>query len=165
MWEWWWSADMVDKFENDLMLQILAFFKSAAYFVAIMMIVYYWFNVMKAFEKEDKIKEWRKWVINVIIALIFIKIIDFVFYIAQQSSFTQQAWNFIIWYNKIMMYILWWFFLLYVIYAWVLLVTSYWEDESWKKAKTILINILLIWIIVALFLLILQQILKEIYVY
>ncbi|MFZ5342002.1 MAG: hypothetical protein ACOZBL_05895 [Patescibacteria group bacterium] len=42
------------------MFQILAFLKMSAYFVAIIMVAYHGYKIMRAFEQEDKIKEARK---------------------------------------------------------------------------------------------------------
>jgi hypothetical protein len=44
----------------------------------------------------DKAKKITKSIINIILSLIFIKVIDFLYYIAQSNDFAQQAADFII---------------------------------------------------------------------
>jgi hypothetical protein len=60
------------------------------------MLVYYGYQMMIAFDKEDKIKAARTGILNVILALVFIKVIDFLYYIAQQDSFGDEANNLIL---------------------------------------------------------------------
>lgn len=154
----WW---LVDKFQNNLLLQILLFLKMAAYFVAIVMVVYYWFRMMKAFDQEDKIKEARKWIINVVLALVFVKIIDFLFFIAQQEDFSTRAKDSLASITKLMAYVLWAIFLLVVFYAWFLMVTSMWSEESWKKSKNYIKWVFIISLVIFLFLLIAYQIVDD----
>ena len=45
---------------------------------------------MQAQEKEDKIKQARSGAINVILALIAIKVLDYVYYIAQNADFVSK---------------------------------------------------------------------------
>jgi len=42
---------------------------------------------MQAQEKEDKIKQARSGAINVILALVAIKVLDYIYYIAHNSDF------------------------------------------------------------------------------
>ncbi len=156
------SEDLVSDFQNDLMLQVLWFLKAAAFFVAIIMIFYYWYRIVQAFDSEDKISQARKGFLNVIIALIFIKVIDFIYYIAQQDQFVSQASSLIVSVAQILWYILWWLLLMSVFYAWFLLITSRWEEESWSKAKSIIKAVFLITIVVLLFLLIVYQVIWQV---
>lgn len=175
-WSWWilsygleissfrwtqWQNWLISNLQHNLFLQILGFLKAWAFFVAILMIVYYWFEIIKAFEKEDKIKSAKKWVLNVIIALIFIKVIDYIFYIAQTNTFKSSAWELIVSASKIMWYVLWWLMVLSILYAWSILIFSWWKDDNWKKAKTIIVNVFLVSVIVMLFLLIVYQVISE----
>lgn len=154
----WW---ILTSFQNNLMLQILAFLKMAAYFVAICMVAYYWYKIMKAFEQEDKIKEARKWVINILLSLVFIKIIDYLFFIAQQTDFGSRAKDLIVSASKTMWYVLWLIFILSILYAWFLMITSRWEEDSWKKAKNIIKAVFIVSLIVFLFFLIVYQLVSD----
>ena len=60
------------------------------------MVIYYGFQFMRALEEESKIKAARTGIVNVIVALVLIKIIDFIFFIAQQQDFGTQIQDFII---------------------------------------------------------------------
>ena len=54
------------------------------------------FRMMAAMDQSDKIKAARKGAINIIIALVLIKIVDYIFYIAQTPSFGTQAADMVI---------------------------------------------------------------------
>jgi uncharacterized membrane protein (DUF485 family) len=70
---------------------VLGFLKGFAFFLAIIMMVYYGYKMMIAFDQEDKIKAARTGILNVVLALVFIKVIDFLYYIAQKEDFGDQA--------------------------------------------------------------------------
>jgi hypothetical protein len=55
---------------------------------------------LQAQEKEDKIKSARTGVINVLIALIFIRVIDFLYTIAQSGSFKSSLDNLLTRFSK-----------------------------------------------------------------
>ena len=76
--------------------------KAAAFFVAVIMVVYYGIQIIRAYEKEDKLKEAKNGIINVFASLVFIKVIDYVFYIATQSTFKSKIVELIISTSKIM---------------------------------------------------------------
>lgn len=54
------------------------------------MIARHGFQIIKALDAEDKRKAGITGVTNVLLALVFIKILDFVYYIAQQKDFTSR---------------------------------------------------------------------------
>jgi len=70
------------------------------------MFIYYGFEFMRALEDEAKIKAARTGIINVIAALVLIKIIDFIFFIAQQQDFGSRMQTFIVNAARIAGYIL-----------------------------------------------------------
>jgi hypothetical protein len=61
-------------------------------------------------------------------------------------------------FSKFWLYLLWFIALWTVFYAWFLMFTSRWDENAWKKAKTILINMFLVFVLIILFLLIIKQI-------
>lgn len=154
----WW---LVDKFQNNLLLQVLLFLKMIAYFVAIAMICYYGYRMMKAFEQEEKIKEARRGIVNVLLALVFIKIIDYLFFIAQQQDFWTRAKDSIASMTRLMAYVLGAIFLLVILYAWFLMVTSRWNEEAWKKSKNYIKWVFIVSLIIFLFLLIAYQVVDD----
>ena len=147
--------------QNNLIWAILIFFKSMAYYLAIIMMVYYWFRIMQSQEKEDKIKTAKTWVVNIIIALIAIKVIDYVYYIAQQKSFVTTGSSFIYWIAKVLGWLLWVVIILSLIYSAFLLISSGWNEEDWKKSKKIIQNMVLWIFVIFLFIVIVFDLVKN----
>ena len=160
----WWhtsASSIVEKTKWDILVGILIFFKNLAYYAAFIMVTYYWYKLMQAQEKEDKIKAWKNGILNVIIALIAIKVLDYLYYIAQQSDFRDQAQSFLSSTWKLLWWVLGSIIIFVLIYAGVLLVTSRWNEEAWKKAKNIIRNVFLIVFIIFLFIVIVYDITKN----
>jgi len=161
----WWNTTTADNTlvgaQRDIIWTILIFLKSAAYYVAILMMVYYWYQIIQAQEKEDKIKAGRNWALNIIIALVAIKVLDYIYYIAQTQNLKEEAWNFLVWAWKILGWILWVIIILAILYAALLLITSRWNEESWKKAKTIIRNIFIVIFVLFLFIVIVYDLIKN----
>ncbi len=155
------SQQLVSSLQNSLFLQILSFFKVLAFFAAIIMLVVYGFRMMSAMDKSDKVKIAQKWAINVVIALVLIKVIDYIFYIAQTPAFGAKAADMIVNVAIVLGWVLGWLFVLALFYAGYLLITSSGKEDAWKKAKWIIINIFVIAIVVFLFLLIVYQVFNE----
>ena len=163
LWDWlfiwspWWLEETMSRVENRIFLNILWFLKTFAYFVAILMIVYYGFKIIRAYEKEDKIKAARTGIINVIGALIFIRAIDFVYSVLQTEDFKTKIVDILNRFSKLWLYVVWFIAIWTIFYAAALLLTSRWDENAWKKAKTIVINIFLVIVVIWLFLLIINQ--------
>ena len=147
--------------QNNIIWWILIFFKSLAYYIAIILMVYYGYQIMQAQEKEDKIKTARTWAINIILALIAIKVLDYIYYIAQNKTFVESWWSFIAGAGKVLWWVLWVVIVLALLYSAVLLITSRWNEESWKKAKTIVRNVFLVIFVLFLFIVIVFDLFKN----
>ena len=94
--EWGWWIWWVEKAMNSVFFVVLSALKAFAFFLAIIMIVVTGIKVISAAEWE-KWKKLVKWLINVVIALLIIKWIDFVYYLAEDSTnFINNASDFII---------------------------------------------------------------------
>lgn len=156
-----WSSDLVSRLENNLFLQILSFFKVLAFFIAIVMMVITGFKLMSALDKEDKIKEWRKGVVNIVVALVFIKVIDYIFYIAQSVTFAAKASALILSVAKILWWVIWVVFVLALIYGGYTLFFAGGDEKAFKKTRSILINIFMVSLVLFFFLLIVYQIFNE----
>lgn len=100
------TQGLLSNLQNNLLFQILAFMKGLAFFYAIIMFLYYGFQFMRAMEEENKIKAARTGILNVITALVLIKVIDFIFYIAQQQDFGSRLQQFVLNAARIGAYIL-----------------------------------------------------------
>jgi hypothetical protein len=73
-----------------------------AYYAAFLMTVYYGFKMVQAQEKEDKIKTAKTGVVNIIVALVAIKVLDYVYFIAQSKEFASKGSDFIAGVGKIL---------------------------------------------------------------
>ena len=159
--EWGWWIWWVEKAMNSVFFVVLSALKAFAFFLAIIMIVVTGIKVISAAEWE-KWKKLVKWLINVVIALLIIKWIDFVYYLAEDSSnFISNASDFIINVAKIFGYIYGVIIVIMVFVAWYLYIVDWWSGNNFKKAGNILVNILLSWLVLFAFLLIIYQIFAE----
>jgi hypothetical protein len=118
-------------------------------------------KMMSAMDKEDKIKSARTGLLNIIIALVFIKIIDYVFYIAQVPTFAVQAKELIINIAIVLGYFAGAAFVAAIFYAGFLFMTAGGSEDSIKKAKSAITNIVIASVVIFMFLLIVFQIFNE----
>ncbi len=113
---------------------------------------------------NEKANEWKKAIWFAIVGFIIIKIADFL--VKNTFSPTCSTWNYnIVWswvkicgevkkhtelivsiLSKINLYV-WIFVILSIIYTWFLIVTSNWDDDKKKKAKSNITN-MVIWIVI-----------------
>lgn len=149
---------VVDRFANTLMFQVLVFFKAIAFFMAIVFMVYYGFRMMQAMDKEEQIANARRGILNVIIALAFIKVVDYIFFIAQEPDFQSTATEFIVQVSVLLGRILGAVFMLAIFYAGFLMITSAGDEERRKQARDIIVAIFLSAIVIFMFLLLVYQI-------
>lgn len=156
----WWMADAVT-WADWLFFHILAALKWFAFFLAILMIVITWVRVIIAGEK-DKWKKLVKGLINVVVALVVIKGIDFIYYMAMDAeSFITNASDFIINAAKLFWYGYWIVIVIMVFVAWYLYLTDWGSWNGFKKACNILVNIVLSALVLFSFLFILYQVFAE----
>ena len=156
---WWFTNVMI--WNNSVLFVILSAIKAFAFFLAVIMIVVTWFKVIAAGEWE-KWKKLVKWLINVVVALLIIKWVDFIYYLAADSStFIKNASDLIINVAKIFGWIYWVIIVIMVIAAWYLYITDGWSGSNFKKASNVLVNILLSALVLFSFLLITYQIFAE----
>lgn len=156
-----WLAGNIHWDSNSLLFFVLSFAKAFAFIAAIIMIVVYWFKVLSTADKSDKVKAWLKWLLNVIIALVIIKLIDYVYYIAQLPDLVTKATDLIIEIAKIMWFIIWALMMIMLFYAWFLYITDQWSSDSMKKATNIIIWILVTAVVIFALLLIIYQVVNE----
>jgi hypothetical protein len=90
-----------------------------------------------------------------------IKVIDYIFYIAQTPAFGAKAADMIINVAVVLGWVLGSLFVLALFYAGYLLITSSGKEDAMKKAKSVIINIFVITVVVFLFLLLVYQIFNE----
>lgn len=149
---------------SGLLFFLMSLLKAGAFFYAIVMIVWTGFQMMNPTSGEEW--EWggKKLMTNltgVIAALVGLKVVDFLYYIASQQNFTQQAGGFILTIAKFLAYLSGTVIVLMIIYAGYQLVIDGGKWENFKKAKNTLINILLAVVSLFFFLFVLYQIFAE----
>ena len=157
-----WDESFLNKAEEWFILQLIWFLKAFAFFVAIIMVVWYGSRMIFASGEEDKLTAAKTWLLNVVIALIFIKIIDYVYFIAQSGEFEWLAIETIVNVSKFLGFIFGIAIFLSFLYVWFVFLTSAWNDERIWKAKTLIKNIVIVMLVVMLFLLIMYQMFSEI---
>ncbi len=160
----WWTDDLVSdiaQWNDSLFFIALSLIKSLAYFIAIILIVVYGFRILSNIKDPEKAKESLKGVWVVLFALVIIKLVDYIYYIAQNQTFAAEASNFIVEIAKIMWFMIWMIAVVMIFYAGFLLFTDQWTWEKMKQAKNIIINILLVWLVLFMFLLIAYQVFAE----
>lgn len=147
--------------EGSLFFFVLSFAKALAFLAAILMMVVHWFKMMSASDKSDKVKAWLKWLLNVIIALVIIKLIDYIYYIAQLNDLVSKTTDLIIEIAKVLWFIIWALMVIMLFYAGFLFVTDQGSSENMKKAKNIIIWILVTALVIFSLLLIIYEIFNE----
>lgn len=156
-----WLQWFTDSLIGRVFFLVLSAIKAAAFFIAIIMTVVTGFRVMAAGEWE-KWKKLVKWLINVVVALLVIKWVDFIYYLAaDSSSFVENTSNLIINVAKLFGWLYGVIIVIMVIVAWYLYITDGWTWSNFKKASNLLVNILLSALVLFGFLLIVYQIFAE----
>ena len=153
--------ELVRNTSEAVLLASIWILRVLAYFVSIVLIIYFWYKIIAAFDKEDKIANARRGVMNVAIALTFIGVIEFIYGAASRSSFRTEIWDFLVRSAKVLGWLIGVSLVLMTLYAWVLLITSRWDEEAYQKAKTILKVVFIVIITIALFLLLFYQLFWE----
>ncbi len=156
-----WEESFVNKAEEGFILQLIWFLKAFAFFIAIIMVVWYGSRLIFASGEEDKLSAAKTWLLNVVIALIFIKIIDYIYFIAQSWDFEWLAIETIVNVSKFLGFIFGIAIFLSFLYVWFVFLTSAGNDERITKAKTLIKNIVIVMLVVMLFLLIMYQMFSE----
>lgn len=156
-----WIVESLSSWPDSLFFKLMTLLKALAYFIAIVLIVVYGFKILSKLNDPEEAKKWIKWVWVVLWSLAIIKVIDYVYYIAQQATFAEQWAELIIEIAKICWFLIWWVSVIMVIYAGYLLITDQWSWEKMTQAKNIFVNILLVALVIFMFLLIWYQVFKE----
>ena len=147
---------------TGILFFVLTFLKWAAFFLAIVMIVITGFQMMNPSSGEEGWgKKLFKNLAAVIAALVGMKVVDFLYYIASQQDFTKRAGEFIIQIAKMLGYLSGSVIVIMIIYSGYLLVVDGGKGENFKKAKNTLINIVLAVGSLFLFLFVIYQIFSE----
>jgi hypothetical protein len=143
-----WNTESTNLFFNSDMFkytfwdQIIWFLEIGIFAIAIIMIILAWLNIMKSRGREDDVKKWKMKILYSAIALIFVSIIEalrtfaFKWEIDTAMSIFKTFANLALYFAAPV-----WIFFLSL--AWYYLITSNWDEEKAKKAKSIVINVIL----------------------
>lgn len=156
-----WSTELINNIDRNIMFQVFTWLRAGAFFLAIVLLWYTWRSMMAAMDDEGKVKAWRQGILNIVVSLIIIKVIDYMYYIAQTPSFKSKITEFIVEASKALWYVLWSFFTIMLIYYWFRLMFSNGSDESLQKVKDIIIGVFLWSLVIFIFFLIVYQIAQE----
>lgn len=161
VWWDWWSSELINKLDSWILFQIFSGLRAGAFFVAIILLAFTGWRIMVAMDSEDKIKAGRQWILNIIISLLVIKVIDYIYFVAQTPDFKSKATELIVEISKVLWYILWWFFTIALIYYGFRLMFSNGDDEWLKKVKSVITAVFLWSLVLFIFFLIIYQITQE----
>lgn len=158
-----WSSALVSNVQNRLLLNVVAVLKSIAFFVAVIMVIRYGIKIIQSYDKEDKMKTGITGIINILIALVFIKVLDYIYLIAQEQDFKSRFVDSIVSVSKVIWYIIWWAMILYLIYAGFQMILSNGNPERSKKARNT-IKAIFVWaIVIFLFLMIVFTLIRDLW--
>jgi len=158
--DWWinwtWSNEFTNNNKNifvDLWLfddtinwWIVMFIESAIFAIAILMVVIAWIKLMTARWRDEQITESKNKIIWSVVWLIFIWFIE-----AWQNL--MYNWKISDWANlfetleKLALFFAWPVWIFFLTLAWYYFITSAWDEEKIKKAKSIIVNVLIATII------------------
>lgn len=137
---------------------ILSFLKAGAFFFAIIMTVLYGYQMISAMDKDEMATKARKGIMNVLLALIWIKVVDFIYFIAQKSTFASEFKTLLFNAAKI----LWWamgaVMVGSLIYTGFRYISAQGDETKVKEAQKTITKIFYAVLIVFMFLLISRQI-------
>ena len=156
-----WLVNAVQWSKDSIWFKIIAFLKALVFFLAIIMLVVNGFKAMSQADKSDKAKAAIRWIVNVIVALVIIKVVDYIYFIAQSADFVSHATTFIIEVAKILWFIVWSLLVVMAFYAGFLFIVDGWKWENMKKATKIIVWIVLVASVIFLLLLIMYQLFAE----
>ena len=143
---------------DNILKTVIIFLKNLTYFIAIWMVIFYGYRMIVSSNMDDKVKAARTWVLNVAIALVIIRVIDYLYYISTQKTFKNDMTSFIVTATKVVWWLLWVVMIIMIIYAWIQLITSRWDEAVYKKATTTIRNVFIVWLVIMIFLLIIFQV-------
>lgn len=151
---------LIENFDKSLMFQILSGLRAFIFFIAIILLIYTGRKIIAWVDKKERFTAWRRSLLNILVPLLLIKIIDYIFYIAQTSALKQNATDVIVETSKVLWFILWAVFIVVLIYYGFALM--FWGSEKQlNKVKGVILAIFLWSLVIFFFLLIIYQLTLE----
>jgi len=161
------AYDLIDKLINPL----ISLLETVASFFFLAIAIYAFFRIITAAWDEEKIKTWKKSIIYAIVWFIIIKfarkIVEVTYGTLNTGCQTGFWFNFISWsclvdakiswFTAIIVQIInwinsfvWIIMLIMIMYAWSLVLLSAWDEDKLKKAKSIILYVIL-WMVLLVF--------------
>lgn len=154
------SSGLLTRLDQGLMFQIFSGLRALAFFAAIILLIFTGWKIMTAMDKKDKYSAATRWILNIVVSLILIKLIDYIYFIAQTPDLKSKATELIVEVSKALGYILGGFFTIMIIYYGFRLMFGGSEDHL-KKVKNIIVAVFLGSLVLFVFFLIIYQITQE----
>lgn len=152
------ATDLTQNITQRIFFTVLTFLRAGAFFLAIVMAVFYGYQMISAMDKDERALKARKWIMNVLIALIFMKVIDFVFFIAQDHAFGSRIQELLLSGAKILGRVMGAVMVLVLIYGWFRYISAQGDENKAKDAQKMITRIFYAVLIVFMFLLVTRQI-------
>jgi len=154
---------IVNKLENWIVLQAIWFLKALAFFMAIVFVARYGYKMAIASDSEERIKSAKTGLLNVIIALVLIKVVDYVYFVAQAWNIKETWVELIVSTTQFFSFVFGGIIFLSFLYVWFMYLTSAGSEERISSAWKFLKNLIIVMLVVFLFLLIVYQIFADIW--
>ncbi len=161
----WVNINLAERFLSTIMNPLINMLETAASFVFLAIMIYAFFRIITAGWDDAKAKTWKMAVLYAAVWFIVVKIAKAIVYTTYWKSncrnnilqvncvnqtdlkwFAQIIVRIIDWMNSFV----WIVVILFIIYAWFLVLTSAWDEWKLKKAKNIIIYII-IWLTILVF--------------
>ena len=117
--------------------------------------------MMAAMDQSERLSAAKTGILNILVALVFIKVIDFIYFIAQEPDFTTRASDLVLRISQLMGRLIGAALLWSIIYAGYLMIADSGSGESATKAKNVIVNVFVIGVVIFLFLLIVYQLIAQ----
>jgi hypothetical protein len=155
------NIELANNFVDIIIQPFISLLETSASFIFIFIMIYSFFSLVTANWDEEKAKSWKMSVLYAIMWFIVIKVskklVDAVYGKTSCSSHTNincTNTTDIKWVAEIIVTIInwinwfiWLIVIILIIYAWFMVLTSIWDEEKLKKAKSIIIYIA-IWLFI-----------------
>lgn len=132
---------VTDEF-SGVFYMVVYFLEVIIFFIAIFMFVLAWIQIIASRWKEEKLTEWKNKIFYWTLWIIFLWVVESWKYIAFSGSISEWTWLF----NTLLqlaLFFAWVTVIFFLTLAWYYAITSAWDEEKVKKAKSIVINTLI----------------------
>lgn len=145
-WKWNWITSIVWRWFYSFIKYIIELLEIVIFFVALFMFIYTWIKLILWWKDQKVVSDAKLKILYSIVALILVWFIEIWKDFAFIWSMTMWIWIFKALAN-LLLYVTPLIWLFYLVMAWYYYITSWWDKEKTKKAKDIVIYIM-VWALV-----------------